>query len=1438
MVQRIDDQSTNYGAPPDPSDDDDRVGEAVEAYLMLAEQGQPPPLDEFVARFPDIEDDVRAALEGLELVHGLLGVGSAAASESGRGVGVDHRIESGRRIAGYRVVRELGRGGMGTVYEAVHVGLDRPVALKVLGIHAAPDSSARRRFLNEARTAAGLHHTHIVPVFDVGQVGGLCYYAMQRIEGSGLDRVLRHLRRTRAAASLGGDGFTSSRFASDDWHSGGGTSSIHSRLGRIWGRISSGWLSRQPRPPRPGSGGTGPRADRSVPFFSNQGNGNAAQASTALGDSTASWSGGIRLGSPPHQAAGDDAARSPIIAPSLGALSAAAADPRRDVDEPPPFDPQSGSAYFRWVAEVGLQAADALAHAHHQGVIHRDVKPSNLLIDAKGNIWVTDFGLARRLADPGLTHHDSLLGTPRYMSPEQARTGSIDGRTDVYSLGATLYELLTLRPPFDGRTAAELIDQIGQLDPLPLSAIDPRVPRDLETIVLKALAKRPGDRYPTALELAADLTRFLKREPVKARRISLAGRLWRVACRYPGITSVTTAAAAAILAIATYAYVRVVVESNGTKIALRGEREANRKERAARKEKLLPIVELVGLSGTPDRRSRGLALIGEAVELEPEAELRSRLRDEAVKFLVLREVKAHEPELTTGRSHGLVFGPTGHRLAVLSDDGEELAFWDVEHRQRQNTLSLRVGSGLGPVLSEPVSIELIGGERAEAGPTGAPGSSSNRNASGSAATSPASRLPNWFVSQRVAQIGPCVAAVLPGDKGVALVDLVPGAPLRILNPPDRAVLSVVGDPSGTRLVTIEQVIEDPMAALDGPAAAEPVPTQNDFQVNLWDPEHLERPIKKLQWTRPGQPGRWTPPQFPLVSISPDGRTLAVAAFRRNFVRLFSALDGEPRRRSEGRNDARMPGRTDGRSEERTEIDTQTELSAVALGPNDSLATAGTTAGGVMIKIWNLVDPRAVPTSLLPFNQNFTRLIRFSPHGTLLAIAGVGPIELWDPLAHNLVAVLRMNDQATDLAFAPDGRTLAAGGRAEGTFVWTVHDSAARTQLSGFDSPPTSLAFSDDGVLAGGGWRGDVWFWRNGRCPELGPPLAQPAATSSASTGSASDSRRPESPRREGTRRGEPERARDGNRAMFRAPALAFDAENRLVAHDAQGLRMWPAGSISAREPVPFKEALPGVPGAGPWRMPSIAKTSDGRRMVLVRSSAVFLWNAESPDRVTPVAPPPGWGTASSSVANGTSRPVAAAGAESIPPPFRAVQIAPDGGRIYLLEQIQSQARGSPLHVWAIDGARDSSSAHARDLNWVSPLTDGAISIALRGDGTLLAVGDRTGGVTLIDTQTRALVAKIPALSEDSENYLLAMAFSADGENLAIGSRTGTISLWSVSQPQNPQPRLHLPGHRGITTSLAFDAEGRRLASAGTDPLVEVWDLDLIDRELKRLGLAP
>ncbi len=783
MVKPTDGTTDGPDVAPDENDEDDRVGEAVELYMLSCEQGPPPDLDEFVARFPGLEDDLRAAIDGLELVHGLLGLGSATGSGSGRRGGLDHRIESGQRIAGYRVVRELGRGGMGTVYEAVHMGLDRPVALKVLGVHAAPDSSARRRFLNEARTAAGLHHTHIVPVFDVGQVGGLCYYAMQRIEGSGLDRVLKHLRRTRHVASGGGEALSSSRLPSFLASEGGGAAQAKAspHPGRFWARLPASLLHGRKRPDGQLDQAKTPAARSSFAGMQQvpaRPNGIRPKSLISPTDgSTASWGTASRDG---RIAAADSAPGGlQAVAPgSLPNLTSPDPDRQRRELEPPPFDPPRGPAYFRWVAKVGRESADALAHAHEQGVIHRDVKPSNLLIDAKGSIWVTDFGLARRLADPGITHHDSLLGTPRYMSPEQARTGSIDGRTDVYSLGATLYELLSLRPPFDGQTAAELIDQIGQQDPLPPTKVDRRVPRDLETVVLKALAKRPADRYATAGELFDDLERFLNREPVKARRIGPLGRAWRVARRHPGITAVSTAAAALVLAIATFAYVKIVSERNLAVAAqqqsdelFKREKAANARRRAAEKERLGSIIQLTALGAAPTRRSLGLNFVKEAAELEPDNEERTQLRDSAVKFLVLREIEPSNPALATGRARGLIFTPAGNQLAILSEDDDELDFWDVQKRRQLTKLPLRGGAAIAPIpVAEGIS-ESAGG-RAET----APGASSGSVASTGGQRGGQGGRGGPFRFPRLAQIGPYIATILPGDAALGLLDLLSGAP--------------------------------------------------------------------------------------------------------------------------------------------------------------------------------------------------------------------------------------------------------------------------------------------------------------------------------------------------------------------------------------------------------------------------------------------------------------------------------------------------------------------------------------------------------------------------------------------------------------------------------------------------------------------------------------
>jgi serine/threonine protein kinase len=180
----------------------------------------------------------------------------------------------------------------------------------------------------------------------------------------------------------------------------------------------------------------------------------------------------------------------------------------------------AGRAYFREAARLGREAAEALEHAHQQGVLHRDVKPSNLMVDARGHLWVTDFGLARFQGDSSLTAPGDLVGTLRYMSPEQATADHavVDRRTDVYSLGATLYELLTLRPVFAGTDRQEILRRVLLEEPRRPRAVRPDVPRDLETIVLKAMSKDPAGRYATAQEFADDLGRFLDDRPILARR--------------------------------------------------------------------------------------------------------------------------------------------------------------------------------------------------------------------------------------------------------------------------------------------------------------------------------------------------------------------------------------------------------------------------------------------------------------------------------------------------------------------------------------------------------------------------------------------------------------------------------------------------------------------------------------------------------------------------------------------------------------------------------------------------------------------------------------------------------------------------------------------------------------------------------------------------------
>ncbi|HMC63956.1 MAG TPA: protein kinase [Gemmataceae bacterium] len=227
------------------------------------------------------------------------------------------------------------------------------------------------------------------------------------------------------------------------------------------------------------------------------------------------------------------------------------------------------------MARIGIQAAEALEHAHSMGIIHRDVKPANLLIDDRGNVWLTDFGLAQFHAGPGVTQSGDLLGTLRYMSPEQAGAQRvlIDQRTDVYSLGATLYEFLTLRPIFDGSDRQTLLNQIAHEEPLPPRGIDRSIPPELETIVLKAVSKVPAERYATAREFADDLQRFLRHEPIKARRPTLPQRVQKWLRRHPSFLATAVVLLTLLAAGSLLSAWIIHGEQEKTRLALVGEQQ-------------------------------------------------------------------------------------------------------------------------------------------------------------------------------------------------------------------------------------------------------------------------------------------------------------------------------------------------------------------------------------------------------------------------------------------------------------------------------------------------------------------------------------------------------------------------------------------------------------------------------------------------------------------------------------------------------------------------------------------------------------------------------------------------------------------------------------------------------------------------------------------------
>jgi serine/threonine protein kinase len=425
----------------EPSSREKQREQAFAECVDRLNEGQRIDPGELQRRFPDFADEL------LEMLHAYKDVAGDSTAP---------RLPE--RFGKYRIMRELGRGGMGVVYEAVDLSLERRVALKVLPAGLLVEEKSLARFRREAKVAARIRHPNIVPVYELGVEADTPYIAMELVEGTSLDKTI---------------------------------------------------ASRRP--------------DASLDVRS------SATCSVAPGSVPASAPTVTQLDKS-------------LDAPERGAAVGAAQSTHRPsaIDLP----------YVLETAKRFAAVASALHLAHSQGIIHRDLKPSNLLLDTAGNLRVLDFGIARLEGQESLTLSGEVFGTPRYMSPEQARGDAaiVDARTDVYSLAATLYEAIALAPLFAAKTPADMLHQVLHDAPRPLRSVQPRVPRDLETIVHKCLSKEREGRYGSAEALAQDLERFARGDPIEARPPSLPERAWKWASRRRG--RIAVAALVVVLAVA------------------------------------------------------------------------------------------------------------------------------------------------------------------------------------------------------------------------------------------------------------------------------------------------------------------------------------------------------------------------------------------------------------------------------------------------------------------------------------------------------------------------------------------------------------------------------------------------------------------------------------------------------------------------------------------------------------------------------------------------------------------------------------------------------------------------------------------------------------------------------------------------------------------------